>query len=95
MGAASPAAVISSSMTRHTFVPKASRQQPIRGAGGTFIRTPLARSPVNASRQRDPWMGRPRSKWMKAQQIFSGELGIGFPLIRFEGDPHPRTADQN
>jgi hypothetical protein len=35
------------------------------------------------------------SEEVKAQQIFSGESGIGFALIRFEGDPHPRTADQN
>jgi hypothetical protein len=34
-------------------------------------------------------------EWVKAQQFFSKELGIGVPLIRFEGDPHPRTADQN
>jgi hypothetical protein len=32
---------------------------------------------------------------VKAPEIFSEKMGIWFALIRFEGDPHPRTADQN
>jgi len=56
---------------------------------------PPGASPLNASRQQVPGKRVAEVEWVKVQQIFYGKLGIGFPLIRFEGDPHPRTADQN
>jgi AcrR family transcriptional regulator len=51
--------------------------------------------PHRISRSRQRADARVRPPIVKALQIFSRILGIWFPLIRFEDDPHPRTADQN
>ena len=57
-----------------------------------FIRTVFLDTAAGQAAQEH---GRRRDEIVKALQIFSRFLGIWFPLIRFEDDPHPRTADQN
>src|SRR5262245_13129443 len=60
--------------------------------------SPVYSQPAGVAHGRQPAAQgfRPRDRMGKhADKNFSAELGIGFPLIGFEVDPRPRTADQH